>query len=341
MHNRLLQLPAVVFLLLVLLHAKPVRAGEDTLQLKRGGHLQALENSIPDMSEPELALLIDSLFELPEIPAALITRIQAQAATLREQATKNQFNDGFAFYPANRFYGSWSSRLLFPYSDSLYKSDTTTLLNLDPAVSGAFTMPFNGPVTSKFGWRDSAMHRGIDIDLQRGQQVVCAFDGMVRFAGRSGGFGNVVIVRHYNGLETVYAHLWKIKVKPGDIVLSGGLIGLGGSTGHSTGTHLHFEMRFRGVAINPAYFLGPASAALIAHEFILKRTRNGYAAFPAEAAFHEVVKGDNLTALSQQYGVTVKQIRTWNAMEGRVRLKAGQLVRIKAPDDLRATLSGH
>lgn len=329
MKLRLLQLPAVVSLLLFLLHATPARAGEDTLQKKPDSHLQALENSINDMSEPELTLLIDSLFELPEIPATLITRIQAQAAVLREQAPKNQFAAGFALYPANRYYGNWSTRHLFPYSDSLYKSDTTTLLNLDPAVSGAFTMPFNGPITSRFGWRDSAMHRGIDIDLQRGQQVVCAFDGMVRFAGRSGGFGNVVIVRHYNGLETVYAHLWKIKVKPGDIVLSGGLIGLGGSTGHSTGTHLHFEMRFRGVAINPAYFLGTASDALIASEFIVKRTRNGYAAFPAAAAFHQVVKGDNLTALAQQYGVSVKQIRSWNAMEGRVRLKAGQLVRIK------------
>lgn len=341
LYNRLLQTPVVVFLLLLLLHTKPAHAGEDTLQKMPGGRLQALENSIAEMSEPELSLLIDSLFELPEIPSTLISRIQAQAATLREQAPKNQFTEGFALYPANRFYGNWSTRLLFPYSDSLYKSDTTTLLNLDPTVSGAFTLPFNGPVTSKFGWRDSAMHRGIDIDLQRGQQVVCAFDGMVRFAGRSGGFGNVVIVRHYNGLETVYAHLWKIKVKPGDIVLSGGLIGLGGSTGHSTGTHLHFEMRFRGVAINPAYFLGPAFNSLCAHEFVLKRTRNGYAAFPAEAAFHQVLKGDNLTALSQQYGISVKQIRTWNAMEGRVRLKAGQLVRIKAPDDLRATLSGH
>lgn len=333
---------SVVVLLLFLLQPLTARAGGDTLDGTPENVLQHLENSITEMSEPELILLIDSLFEEPGIPSSLIVKIKEQAAVLREQAPKNQFEEGFALYPANRFYGSWNTRLLFPYTDSLYKCDTTTLLHLGAEVSGAFTFPFSGPVTSRYGWRDSAMHKGIDIDLQRGQQVAAAFDGMVRFAGRSGGYGNVVIVRHYNGLETVYAHLWKIKVKAGDIVLSGGIIGLGGSTGHSTGTHLHFETRFRGVAINPAYFFGLESQQLHAGDFIVKRTRNGYAAFPANAAFHEVRKGDNLTEIGKQYGVSIKQLRSWNDMQGRVRLKAGQLVRVKAPDALTAaTLSGY
>lgn len=103
---------------------------------------------------------------------------------------------------------------------------------------------------------------------------------MVRFAKRFGGFGNVVIIRHYNGLETVYAHLWKIKVKPGDIVTAGQVIGLGGSTGHSTGRHLHFEVRFKGVPINPKYLISLQDQKLLCSELTIKKSKWGIAAFP-------------------------------------------------------------
>lgn len=302
----------------------------DPAQLAR---IHAIEQSIPEMSEPELALLIDSLFSEEQIPAALIGRIRAQAELLRSEAPKNHFDDGFALYPGNRYYGIWDTRHLFPYSDSLYKADTTLQLDLSQTQ---FYFPFDGPVTSTFGFRDSAMHRGVDIDLQRGDPVHAAFDGMVRFAANSGGFGNVVIVRHYNGLETVYAHLWRIKVKPGDIVLAGQVLGLGGSTGHSTGTHLHFETRFRGVAVNPAYFISLEKHVLLADAFELKRTKAGYSAYPPEQEFYTVSKGDNLSEIAKRYGITTKQIRTLNNMEGRYRLKAGQQLKVRSTE-VRAT----
>src|SRR5436190_1295542 len=83
------------------------------------------------------------------------------------------------------------------------------IIDLLPKQYPEFFMPVCGVITSNFGWRDSAQHNGIDIDLNKGDAVVSAFDGMVRFAGKQGGFGNVIVVRHYNGLETYYAHLWK------------------------------------------------------------------------------------------------------------------------------------
>ncbi|MCK6638679.1 MAG: peptidoglycan DD-metalloendopeptidase family protein [Bacteroidia bacterium] len=292
-----------------------------------------IASSIEQMSEPELILLLDSLFDTDGKDTILFVMINRQLDTLRNSYPKNQFNDGFAFFPGQRFYGSWNTKMLFPYPDSLYKADTLIELDLSPAVSGPFVYPFNGTFTSGYGWRDSAFHRGIDIDLNRGDTVRAAFTGMVRFAGKQGGYGNVVIVRHYNGLETVYAHLWKIKVKPGDIVTSGQLLGLGGNTGHSTGTHLHFEMRFRGVAINPAYIISIQERKLHCEKIALVRTKQGYAVRPHNVVYHIVQRGDNVTKIAQQYGRTVKDIRTFNGWDGNPRLKQGQQVRVVPPTE--------
>lgn len=289
---------------------------------------QRIIASIGEMSEPELVLMLDSLFDADVHDSMLFVTINRQIDSLRMNYPKNRFENGFGFYPANRYYGNWNTRMLFPYSDSLYKADTVMTLDLSSAVSGRFVFPFNGFITSGFGWRDSAFHRGIDVDLVRGDSVSAAFTGMVRFAGKSGGYGNVVIIRHYNGLETVYAHLWKIKVKPGDIVNPGQLIGLGGSTGHSTGTHLHFELRFRGVAINPAYIINLQSRTLISEKIDLVRTRQGFAVRPQGIDYHVCQRGDNITKIAQQYGRTNKQIQSYNGWSGYVRLKVGDKVRV-------------
>jgi murein DD-endopeptidase MepM/ murein hydrolase activator NlpD len=298
----------------------------DTLRLNP--QQKKIASSIEQMSEPELILLLDSLFDTDGKDTVLFVMINNQLDTLRNSYPKNQFNDGFGFFPAHRFYGSWNTRMLFPYPDSLYKADTLIDIDLSSAVSGPFVYPFDGAFTSGYGWRDSAFHRGIDIDLNRGDTVKAAFTGMVRFAGKQGGYGNVVIIRHYNGLETVYAHLWKIKVKPGDIITSGQLVGLGGNTGHSTGTHLHFEIRFRGVAINPAYLININERKLINEKVALVRTKQGYAVRPHNLAFHVVQRGDNITKIAQQYGRSVKEVRAYNGWEGNVKLKQGQLIRV-------------
>jgi hypothetical protein len=290
---------------------------------------QRIIASIEEMSEPELVLMIDSLFDADVHDSVLFAVINRQIDSLRASYPKNQFENGFAFYPANRFYGNWNTRMLFPYTDSLYKADTVVTLDLSSAISGPFVFPFNGVVTSGFGWRDSAFHRGIDVDLVRGDTVRAAFMGMVRFAGKSGGYGNIVVIRHYNGLETVYAHLWKIKCKPGDIVNSGQLIGLGGNTGHSTGTHLHFELRFRGVAINPAYIIDLQTRMLIADKIDVVRTRQGFAVRPQGMEFHTCLRGDNITKIAQQYGRSVKQIQAYNGWTGYMRLRAGDKVRVR------------
>lgn len=117
-----------------------------------------------------------------------------------------------------------------------------------------FAMPTSRTtITSKFGPRWGRRHNGLDIKVYTGDTIVSAFDGLVRKVSyESNGYGCFVVIRHHNGLETLYAHLSKHLVRPNQVVKAGDPIGLGGSTGRSTGSHLHFETRFCGIALNPA-----------------------------------------------------------------------------------------
>lgn len=117
-----------------------------------------------------------------------------------------------------------------------------------------FSMPTKtNLVTSNFGYRPKfkRKHYGVDIKANLGDTIYATFSGKVRVVKNASGYGRVIVIRHYNGLETVYGHLSKQIVKINDIVKTGQPIGLAGNTGRSTGTHLHFETRFCGVPINP------------------------------------------------------------------------------------------
>lgn len=141
----------------------------------------------------------------------------------------------------------WNSKSVNPFKES----DVPESQIID--VTGHF-MPCPGYITSNYGYRKRfrRMHKGVDLKIQRNDTIYAAFDGKVRLtAYERRGYGNYIIIRHPNGLETVYGHLNKHLVQPDQIVKAGDPIGLGGSTGRSTGPHLHFETRFMGYAINP------------------------------------------------------------------------------------------
>ena len=165
--------------------------------------------------------------------------------------TSNQF---FALQaiPANSVYqGIWDNNYIKVYKNLLPNKPDSALI-LFCGTENTFTIPCtNGKIMSQFGFRGSRVHSGLDIRQNAGDPIVSAFDGKVRLAKFSHGYGNVVVVRHYNGLETVYAHLSKIKVKVNQDVKSGEIIGLAGRTGHATANHLHFETRFLGEAFDP------------------------------------------------------------------------------------------
>lgn len=128
--------------------------------------------------------------------------------------------------------------------------------------SNSFCFPVRNSKTSNYGWRWHRGHHGVDIRLRTGDSVYCAFNGVVRVATRMGGYGNCVVVRHPNGLETLYGHLSKISVHPNQYLAAGDVVGLGGNTGNSTGPHLHFECRFLYQTFDPEWILDFSSFSL-------------------------------------------------------------------------------
>ncbi|MGQ0829379.1 MAG: peptidoglycan DD-metalloendopeptidase family protein [Bacteroidota bacterium] len=290
------------------------------------------KNLIQCMNKEQLSSVVDYLFEMDTIPLDLLNEIRLAVANLKNE-NKTIMQPVIASnvsFPAADLYTSWEINNLFPEKDMLkLKGDTSVTLVLQAEKHGTYVHPFKGPLTSGFGWRDSAQHNGIDIDLNRGDKVVAAFDGMVRIAKRNGGFGNVVIIRHYNGLETVYAHLSKIKVKPGQVITAGALVGLGGSTGHSTGTHLHFEVRFKGVPINPKYLISFKEQKLLCNELTIKKTKWGLAAYPPDLKCYTIEKGDTVFEIAKRFATTTASIKQMNGFpSGRVRLRVGQVINV-------------
>jgi murein DD-endopeptidase MepM/ murein hydrolase activator NlpD len=172
-----------------------------------------------------------------------------------------------------------------PYFDMYYNWDTNNIdvykfdmRNLSQSIplillysDCEFTKPIEGKINSKFGWRGGRVHAGIDFQLSVGDTVYNAFDGVVRLSKYHGGYGNCVIVRHHNGLETLYGHFSKRLVKSGDLVNAGQVLGLGGSTGRSTGPHLHFETRYLGRPINPSYLIDFEADTLVSNFIVLSK----------------------------------------------------------------------
>lgn len=135
-----------------------------------------------------------------------------------------------------------------------------------------FQLSWYGKLNSKYGPRWGKMHKGLDLYLRTGDTVVSAFNGVVRYAKfNSGGFGNCVVVRHTNGLETIYGHLSKIEVVENQYVQAGELLGLGGSTGHSSGPHLHFETRYKDFAIDPEQYYNTETGVLLSKTLVLHK----------------------------------------------------------------------
>lgn len=291
--------------------------------------------SLKNKTEEELVHYIDSLFETDEIPYALINQINIFLLNRPEELPEVRSSDLFigmseeGFYPAHDFYPTWVNTKPNPYPHQLGAQDTSlTLLLAGEGDLGHFHVPVQNVITSKFGWRDGRMHNGIDIDLQVWDTVVAAFPGVVRVARAYGGYGRVVVIRHYNGLETTYAHLHRFKVKEGDKVEGGQLIGLGGSSGHSTGSHLHFEVRFKGVPLNPMSFISFKEEVLVNDTLQLKRTTNGYVAYPKGIVIHTVRKGDTLYDIAKQYGTTTYKLAELNGIRRNGYLSVGQRLRV-------------
>ncbi|MDD5570703.1 MAG: M23 family metallopeptidase [Bacteroidales bacterium] len=259
------------------------------------------------------------------------------------------------FIPADYLYDhNWDNVHVRQYRvDLSHKKDTTKIIFCPDTC---FYFPHIGKVISPFGYRGRQMHTGVDIKLATKDSVFCAFDGMVRMAKKYGGYGKVVVVRHYNGLETLYGHLSVINVKVNQFVKAGDLIGLGGHTGRATSPHLHFETRFLGEAFNPKSFIDFDKYALIKDTLLLtgnsfrnyhksikktgtaSKTKSGVAKKTTKqnpsvntksGNYHIVKAGDTLSRIAKNNGTTVENLCKLNNISKTKILSIGMKLKIK------------
>lgn len=281
--------------------------------------------------------------------------------------TKNRFrkivlfdNGSWVFYdldmpvlPDTLDSDHWETNRVHTYLDIAMKDLPNEVdLRLVDSTHG-YCIPYPGNVISSFKWRKNRPHKGVDIPLNTGDAVYAAFDGIVRVAlptRMTGGYGNVVVIRHANGLETYYGHLSKHLVKSGDVVRAGEMIGYGGSTGHSTGPHLHFETRYMGQAFDPERIFDFANGKLRSEVFTWKKhytnVNSHYGQTDKEsiaaaskapqssapkstASYYKVKKGDTLSKIAQRNKTTVKKLCKLNGIRETKPLQIGQRLRIR------------
>lgn len=168
---------------------------------------------------------------------------------------KSAYTSKSAKIPSSTLYEStwYNERVKVPTFSFRDVPDEIVLRLIDPDKGQNFCFPIKKIKSSSYGWRWGRPHSGIDIALNVGDPIHAAFDGVVRLAKYNGGYGNCIVIRHYNNLETLYGHLSKINVKVGQEVKAGDVIGLGGNTGRSTGPHLHFECRLMYACFDPEW----------------------------------------------------------------------------------------
>jgi len=237
--------------------------------------------------------------------------------------------------PAMESYTNWDMKKIHPYVHKIESIADSTLLILTEGEDCFFHPPTVGHITSGFGvrrWgRRYKFHYGTDLKLTTGDPVYSIFDGVVRIAQYSTSYGYVVVVRHYNGLETIYAHFSKLLVVPGMSIRAGEPIGLGGSTGRSTGPHLHFEVRYKGVPFNAEKIIDFSTNSLKSDSVYvdmnlfdhIKEVKRINA-----AKYHKIKSGENLGSIARKYGTSVRAIQRLNGMRG-TNIRAGKMIRVR------------
>ena len=253
--------------------------------------------------------------------------------------------------PAADLYEDWNNH----YAHRATALPDTFKINLR-----GFCMPTeNRVVTSNFGARWGRQHKGIDVKVYIGDTIRAAFSGKVRMVKyEARGYGKYVVIRHGNGLETIYGHMSKHLVAEDEIVEAGQPIGLGGNTGRSTGSHLHFETRLCGVALNPALMFDFKNQDVVGDYYMFYR--NTYekesivanrlrgvgvtgridanddielanaapeASYAKDVKFHKVKRGETLASIARKRGTTIDEICRLNRIGKNIRLMPGQILK--------------
>ena len=247
----------------------------------------------------------------------------------------------------------WDTTTLFPYKEvDMSGMPKSVVIDLVDSLT-SYHCPYQGSVhpRGKYGPRRRRQHQGVDLPLKMGDPVYATFCGRVRISQyNKGGYGNLVIIRHDNGLETYYGHLSERLVEPDQWVEAGQIIGLGGSTGRSTGPHLHFETRYYGQSFDPERLIDFKNGTLNRETFLLKKSffsiySNAGQDFEDEIAneeqdkkeaaekaamkYYKIRSGDTLGGIARRYGTTVTNICRLNGIKSTTVLRIGRSLRVR------------
>lgn len=247
----------------------------------------------------------------------------------------------------------WDTTTLFPYREvDMSSMPQSVVVDLVDSLK-SYHCPYVGKPhpRGKYGPRRRRQHQGIDLPLRMGDPIYATFCGRVRISEyNKGGYGNLVIIRHDNGLETYYGHLSERLVEPNQWVEAGQIIGLGGSTGRSTGPHLHFETRYYGQSFDPERLIDFEKGLLCRETFLLKKSffsiySNAGQDFDDELAneeqdkkeaaekaamqYHRIRSGDTLGAIARRYGTSVTNLCRLNGIKSTTTLRIGRSLRVR------------
>ena len=247
----------------------------------------------------------------------------------------------------------WDTTTLFPYKEvDMSGLPKSVVIDLVDSLT-SYHCPYQGSVhpRGKYGPRRRRQHQGVDLPLKMGDPVYATFCGRVRISQyNKGGYGNLVIIRHDNGLETYYGHLSERLVEPDQWVEAGQIIGLGGSTGRSTGPHLHFETRYYGQSFDPERLIDFKNGTLSRETFLLKKSffsiySNAGQDFEDEIAneeqdkkeaaekaamkYYKIRSGDTLGGIARRYGTTVTNLCRLNGIKSTTVLRIGRSLRVR------------
>ena len=250
------------------------------------------------------------------LPAHVVSVQAMESLDMPEHVTAGSYID--LENPAAYLYPEWSNSYSNSYSN--VKLPDSVVISME-----GYCMPTDSTrITDSYGYRPrrGRWHMGLDIKILTGDTVRAAFDGKVRVANyERRGYGHYLIIRHPNGLETTYGHLSKKLVGENEIVHAGDPIGLGGSTGRSTGSHLHFETRIVGNAIDPSLLFDfPHNKAATDFYVYQSKTRPEY---------YKVKSGDTLGKIAQKNRTSVSRICSLNGISTKTVLRVGQTLRVK------------
>ena len=275
---------------------------------------------------------VAAMVSLSSFSQDLIARqapIDKKLKTVDSLALQKQIRAEQSEYPALSLYPNWNNQYVHAYGNAIIPETYTIDLT-------GFHMPTpSTKITSPFGPRWRRMHNGLDLKVNIGDTIVAAFDGKVRIVKyERRGYGKYVVIRHDKGLETVYGHLSKQLVEENQLVKAGEVIGLGGNTGRSTGSHLHFETRFLGIAINPIYMFDFPKQDIVADTYTFRKTKGVKRAGSHDTQvadgtirYHKVKSGDTLSRIAKLRGVSVSTLCKLNRIKPTTTLRIGQVLR--------------